>query len=42
VDLGLPRDIRRTEAYFVKPTAGHAYHLEWSLDGSAWQPYGGH
>jgi hypothetical protein len=42
VDLGLPRDIRRTEAYLVKPTAGHAYHLEWSLDGSAWQPYGGH
>jgi hypothetical protein len=42
VDLGAPRDIRRTEAYFVKPAAGHAYRLEWSLDGATWQPYGGH
>ena len=42
VDLGEPRDIRRTEAYFVKPAAGHAYRLEWSLDGQSWQPYGGH
>jgi len=42
VDLGAPRDIRRTEAYFVKPAAGHAYRLEWSLDGSKWRPYGGH
>ena len=25
--------IHRTEAYFVKPAAGHAYRLEWSLDG---------
>ena len=42
IDLGEPRDIRRTEAYFVKPAAGHAYRLEWSLDGQVWQPYGGH
>ena len=42
IDLGKPRDIRRTEAYFVKPAAGHAYRLEWSLDGQSWQPYGGH
>ncbi|HEX9048595.1 MAG TPA: family 43 glycosylhydrolase, partial [Verrucomicrobiae bacterium] len=28
VDLGAPRDISRTEAYFVKPAAGHAYRLE--------------
>jgi hypothetical protein len=42
VDLGAPRDIHRTEAYLVKPSAGHAYHLEWSLDGQTWQPYGGH
>jgi hypothetical protein len=42
VDLGAPRDIRRTEAYFVKPAAGHAYKLEWSLDGQSWEPYGGH
>lgn len=42
VDLGAPVEIRRTEAYFVKPTAGHAYKLESSLDGKTWQPYGGH
>jgi hypothetical protein len=42
IDLGAPRDITGTEAYFVKPAAGHAYKLEWSLDGQAWQPYGGH
>jgi hypothetical protein len=42
LDLGAPRDITRTEAYFVKPAAGHAYKLEWSLDGKNWQPYGGH
>lgn len=42
VDLGAAREIRRTEAYFVKPAAGHAYRLEWSLDGQTWQPYGGH
>ena len=42
VDLGAPCDIRRAEAYFVKPAAGHAYRLEWSLDGKTWQPYGGH
>ncbi len=42
LDLGAPRDIQRTEAYFVKPAAGHAYKLESSLDGKTWQPYGGH
>jgi hypothetical protein len=42
VDLGEARDIQRTEAYFTKPAAGHAYKLEWSLDGQNWQPYGGH
>ncbi|CAN5398302.1 hypothetical protein BH10PLA1_BH10PLA1_01270 [soil metagenome] len=42
VDLGAPRDIHRTEAYFVRPAAGHAYKLEWSLDGHTWQAYGGH
>ncbi len=42
VDLGAPRDIRRTEAYFVKPAAGHAYRLEWSLDGQEWNLYGEH
>lgn len=42
MDLGQPRDITSTEAYFVKPAAGHAYKIEWSLDGQTWQPYGGH
>lgn len=42
VDLGAPRDIKRTAAYFVKPAAGHAYKLESSLDGKTWAPYGGH
>ena len=42
IDLGAPRNITRTEAYFVKPAAGHAYKLEWSLDGKTWHPYGGH
>lgn len=42
VDLGETKEIQRTEAYFVKPAAGHAYTLESSLDGVTWQPYGGH
>jgi Glycosyl hydrolases family 43/F5/8 type C domain len=42
LDLGEARDIKRTEVYFVKPTAGHAYRLEYSLDGKTWSPYGGH
>lgn len=42
VDLGAPRDLHRTDAYFVKPAAGHAYRLECSLDGVTWQRYGGH
>lgn len=42
IDLGTARDIVGTEAYFVKPAAGHAYTLESSLDGKTWTPYGGH
>jgi hypothetical protein len=42
VDLGAPCNIRRTEAYFVKPAAGQAYRLEWSLDGQTWNVYGEH
>lgn len=30
------------QLYFVKPTTGHAYRLECSLDGESWRPYGGH
>ena len=42
VDLGEPHHIRRTEAYFVKPTAGQAYRIDWSLDGKHWHIYGEH
>ncbi len=42
VDLGAPRVVERTEAYFVKPAAGHAYKLEYSVDGAHWFKYGGH
>ncbi|MFT3788136.1 MAG: family 43 glycosylhydrolase [Tepidisphaeraceae bacterium] len=40
VDLGEARDITRTELYFVKPTSGHAYRIDLSLDGVTWQLYG--
>lgn len=42
LDLGEVREIRGTELTFVKPTAGHAYGLESSLDGKTWRPCGGH
>lgn len=42
LDLGKALKISRTEAYFVKPAAGHAYKLEYSIDGQKWLPYGGH
>lgn len=42
IDFGRAMDIKRTELYFVKPTTGHAYQLEYSLDGKTWQAYGGH
>ena len=42
LDLGKAQDIKRTELYFVKPTAGQAYHLDYSLDGKTWKTYGGH
>ena len=42
LDLGETRNIRRTNLYFAKPTAGHAYRLKFSLDGKIWQSYGGH
>lgn len=42
VDLGAPKNISRTEAYFVKPTAGHSYKLEYSLNGNSWKVCGGH
>jgi hypothetical protein len=42
LDLGSVQKIKRTDAYFVKPTAGHAYRLEYSLDGITWTKCGGH
>lgn len=41
LDLGKVQAIQRTELYFVQPTQGHAYRLEFSTDGRRWQPYGG-
>ena len=42
LDLGKIRAIDRTDLYFVKPTVGHAYRLESSVDGKSWKPCGGH
>ena len=41
-DLGRIRKIRCSEIYFVRPTAGHAYQLEGSVDGTTWRKCGGH
>ena len=41
-DLGKPQHVKRSELYFVRPTAGHAYELEYSVDGKAWKPCGAH
>jgi len=41
-DLGKMQPVKRSEVYFVRPTAGHAYVLEYSVDGKAWKPCGGH
>lgn len=40
-DLGKSQKIKRSEVYFVRPTAGHAYVLEYSVDGKIWTPCGG-
>lgn len=40
-DLVIPKRIRYSEVYFVRPTAGHAYLLEGSLDGNNWEKCGG-
>ena len=42
LDLGLVSKIKQTDLYFNKPTAGHAYRLEYSEDGSSWFRCGGH
>lgn len=41
-DFGKPKHIKRSELYFVRPTAGHAYLLEYSTNGKVWHPCGGH
>lgn len=42
IDFGKIVNIRKCKVYFVKPTAGHAYLLEYSIDGKFWKPCGGH
>ncbi len=41
-DLGEVKSLKRSELYFVRPTAGHAYTLEGSTDGINWEKCGGH
>ncbi|MDP4278291.1 MAG: family 43 glycosylhydrolase [Bacteroidota bacterium] len=41
-DLGKPHKIRQSDVYFVRPTAGHAYRLDYSTDGKTWFKGGGH
>jgi hypothetical protein len=41
-DLGKLQHVKRSEVYFVRPTAGHAYVLEYSADGKKWKACGGH
>ncbi|MCK7554069.1 family 43 glycosylhydrolase [Chitinophaga sedimenti] len=40
-DLGEVRKVRGSEVYFVRPTAGHAYILEYSTDAKEWKRCGG-
>lgn len=42
IDFGQPTLIGSSEIYFVRPTAGHAYRLEGSIDGDQWSEIGGH
>ncbi len=41
VDLGEAKHIRRSEIAFVRPTQGHSYRLEGSLNGFDWERCGG-
>lgn len=41
IDLGKKRRIKKSDLYFVRPTAGHTYKLEASNDGKEWRPSGG-
>jgi hypothetical protein len=42
IDLGAAKKVNRFDAYFVMPTAGHAYQLDYSIDGRSWKRCGGH
>ena len=42
IDLGQRIHINRSELCFVRPTAGHAYVLEGSVDGKKWKRCDGH
>ena len=42
VDLGVPTVVYASELSFVRPTAGHAYVLEGSVNGTEWEACGGH
>ena len=42
IDLGSAKKVGQSEIAFVRPTQGHAYRLEGSLDGKTWTPCGGH
>jgi beta-xylosidase len=42
IDLGSAKKVNRVDAYFVMPTAGHAYQLDYSTDGKTWKRCGGH
>lgn len=42
IDLGEVKRVGSSEVAFVRPTAGHAYLLEGSLDGVNWSRVGGH
>jgi len=42
IDLGESLPIGSSEVCFVRPTAGHAYLLEGSDDGTQWREIGGH
>jgi len=40
-DIGTPRHIKRSDVFFVRPTGGHDYVLDYSVDGKTWKPCGG-
>lgn len=42
LDLGAPTPVSTSSIAFVRPTAGHAYSLEGSVDGTTWVKCGGH